>query len=112
VDNLKRAIDAIQSVKNVLINVRQVVSGITSNPFGRAVGGTVNKGQTYLVGERGPELLTMPGSGSVTPNHKIGGASGGSGGGVTINFGGQTDGVFAAAFMKLVRTGAIQLQAT
>lgn len=85
--------------------------GLNAAAHGRAVGGTVNKGQTYLVGERGPEYLTMPASGSVVPNHRM--ATGaGSGGGVTINFGGQTDGAFAAAFMKMVRTGAIQLQAT
>jgi hypothetical protein len=35
----------------------------------RAVGGPVNPGGTYLVGERGPELLTMtPGGGYVTSN--------------------------------------------
>jgi len=33
---------------------------------GRAVGGTVARGRTYLVGEAGPELLTMPASGYVT----------------------------------------------
>ena len=43
----------------------------------RAMGGAVSAGGTYLVGERGPELLTMGGSGTVTP---IGG-----GGGNTIN---------------------------
>ena len=41
------------------------------------MGGAVSAGGTYLVGERGPELLTMGGSGTVTP---IGG-----GGGNTIN---------------------------
>ncbi|WP_234879201.1 phage tail length tape measure family protein [Sinorhizobium americanum] len=32
----------------------------------RAAGGPVSGGQTYLVGEQGPELLTMPGAGQVT----------------------------------------------
>jgi hypothetical protein len=40
---------------------------------GRASGGPVSGGKTYLVGERGPELLTMGGAGRVTPNHAIGG---------------------------------------
>lgn len=41
---------------------------------GRASGGPVSAGGTYLVGERGPELLTMGSSaGFVTPNHAIGG---------------------------------------
>ena len=36
---------------------------------GRAAGGPVAAGQTYLVGERGPEMLTMGASGGyVTPN--------------------------------------------
>jgi len=43
----------------------------------RAMGGTVSAGGTYLVGERGPELLTMGNSGTVTPL--------GAGSGNTIN---------------------------
>ncbi len=40
---------------------------------GRAIGGQVLAGQSYLVGERGPELLTMGGnSGHITPNHHLG----------------------------------------
>lgn len=43
---------------------------------GRAVGGNVDANSTYLVGERGPELLTMGSkSGRVTPNGQIGGNS-------------------------------------
>jgi hypothetical protein len=37
-----------------------------------AMGGNVSPGQTYLVGERGPELLNIGASGSVTPNNMIG----------------------------------------
>jgi hypothetical protein len=41
----------------------------------RAAGGPVTSGATYLVGERGPELLTMgSGSGHITPNHQLGGS--------------------------------------
>lgn len=40
---------------------------------GRASGGPVFAGQTYLVGERGPELLHMGSSGNITPNNRIGG---------------------------------------
>jgi phage-related protein len=39
----------------------------------RALGGSVNAGQTYMVGERGPELVTFGRSGMVTPNHELGG---------------------------------------
>jgi hypothetical protein len=39
---------------------------------GRELGGAVTAG-TYMVGERGPELVTMGGSGIVTPSHRLGG---------------------------------------
>lgn len=47
----------------------------------RAKGGSVSAFGSYLVGERGPEILNMGASGgSITPNYAMGGA----GGGVTI----------------------------
>ena len=39
----------------------------------RAMGGSVQAGNSYLVGERGAEIITMGGNGHVTPNHKLGG---------------------------------------
>lgn len=39
----------------------------------RAMGGDVQSGRSYLVGERGAEVITMGGNGHVTPNHKLGG---------------------------------------
>ncbi len=39
----------------------------------RAMGGNVQGGKSYLVGERGAEVITMGGNGHVTPNHKLGG---------------------------------------
>tara|TARA_R110000823_G_scaffold203197_2_gene334058 strand:+ start:4017 stop:5825 length:1809 start_codon:yes stop_codon:yes gene_type:complete len=38
---------------------------------GRALGGQVRGGESYLVGERGPEVLTMGSGGNITPNDKI-----------------------------------------
>jgi len=39
---------------------------------GRALGGQVRAGESYVVGERGPEVLTMGGmSGRITPNNAI-----------------------------------------
>lgn len=49
----------------------------------RATGGQVRGGQSYLVGERGPELLTMGGSGRISSNDQLKNAVGG-GGGITI----------------------------
>jgi hypothetical protein len=40
---------------------------------GRAVGGSVLGGTSYMVGERGPELFTPSGSGTITPNNRMGG---------------------------------------
>ena len=40
---------------------------------GKAHGGPVTAGTSYLVGERGPELFTPGSSGLITPNHKLGG---------------------------------------
>lgn len=45
---------------------------------GRAVGGGVNANTSYLVGEHGPELLTLGStSGYITPNNKLSGSAGG-----------------------------------
>jgi len=41
---------------------------------GRAAGGAVMGGQSYLVGERGPELFTPNRSGNIVPNGALGGA--------------------------------------
>lgn len=41
---------------------------------GRAMGGQVSGGNSYMVGEMGPEIITMGAQGGfVTPNHKLGG---------------------------------------
>ena len=41
----------------------------------RANGGPVKGGSGYLVGERGPELFTPSVSGTITPNHALGGST-------------------------------------
>jgi tape measure domain-containing protein len=44
-------------------------------PPGKALGGPVAGGSTYMVGERGPELFTPSRSGSIIPNNELGGGS-------------------------------------
>ena len=44
-------------------------------PRGRANGGAVKGGSSYLVGERGPELFSPGVSGMITPNHALGGTT-------------------------------------
>jgi hypothetical protein len=80
---IKFSIDAIAgAVSNVAAAVSNALRGLSfgGNPQksatfggGRAVGGPVSAGTTYLVGERGPELLHMGSNGYV--DSKAGGAS-------------------------------------
>ena len=44
---------------------------------GKASGGSVSAGKTYLVGEQGMELFSPNTSGSIIPNNKLGGGGGG-----------------------------------
>jgi len=48
----------------------------TTSKKGKAAGGPVQAGQTYLVGERGRELFTPDRNGFIIPNHKLDNASG------------------------------------
>jgi hypothetical protein len=57
--------------------VTKTIGGVFGG--GRAMGGPVSAGTTYLVGENGPELFTSGTSGTIIPNNKMGG------GGNTIN---------------------------
>ena len=41
----------------------------------REHGGSVSRGQSYMVGERGPEMFTPNQSGGITPNNKLGNAN-------------------------------------
>ena len=42
---------------------------------GRALGGTVQSGRPYIVGEKGAEMFTPGQTGSITPNDKMGGTN-------------------------------------
>lgn len=64
------------SVKNQpLFGLHTAVAGVGPTGY-RALGGSVAAGASYIVGERGPELLTMTGNGFVTPNNRLGGLGG------------------------------------
>ena len=82
VDVVNKAFNAIKNIVNFIKNnpVTQAIGGAIDNVFGggRANGGPVNAGTSYVVGERGPELFVPNTSGKIIPN-------GGSGGGSTIN---------------------------
>jgi hypothetical protein len=77
----------------------------------RANGGPVRQGQSYIVGERGPELFTASSSGNISPS----GSFGGGGQNVVINMNGVIDGESARRTLEKLlqdsarRTGAINL---
>jgi hypothetical protein len=72
-ENLKGFISLVKN--NPLV---KGISGAISNIFGggRATGGPVTGGTTYLVGEKGPELFTPGSSGNIIPNNRMGGGGG------------------------------------
>lgn len=77
--------------------------GEKTNQFGRliagarATGGAVSAGGTYLVGERGPELLSIGTGGRVTPNSAMGG------GGITVNVNGGDPNAIVRALQQYAR---------
>jgi phage-related minor tail protein len=68
-------------VKPVESLVSSVAASLLPVAGARAAGGPVTAGQTYLVGEKGPELFTPSGDGTIVPNT----APGGQGATVTVN---------------------------
>jgi tape measure domain-containing protein len=65
-------LSAIGIVATGLAQVAQIRSQTYS---GRALGGPMVGGQSYLVGERGPEIFTPGNAGSMTPNNQIAGGA-------------------------------------
>lgn len=88
----KMAYEVIKELYRVLV-VQRLVGGISSGvgmlfgkstgsfglPFGRASGGSIMPGQSYLVGENGPELVIPRHSGTVVNANQTAGGSGGNG---------------------------------
>lgn len=75
----KRQLASVKS-KSVTLTTyhRNIYTNNTVEPWGdprfgrRAIGGPVQAGRSYLVGERGPEVVTFGRNGHVTPNHQLG----------------------------------------
>ena len=56
-----------------ILGAAQIGKILSTKPPGKQAGGDVRPGETYLVGERGPELLTMGQyGGNITPNRNVG----------------------------------------
>jgi phage-related protein len=77
VNVVNSAFNAIKNIVNFIKNnpVTQAVGGAIDNIFGggRANGGPVSRGTSYVVGERGPELFVPNTSGKIIPNGGYGG---------------------------------------
>jgi len=74
---------------------------------GRANGGPVMGGSSYLVGERGAEIFTPSSSGNITPNGAMGGNT------ITVNVNGGDPNQVVAALQRWVRdNGSVPLAAT
>lgn len=84
----------IDLVGKVIDKVKELTRALRDSPFGtaigdildavlpgRAMGGPVQAGRAYIVGERGPELMVPSRSGTIVPNHALGGS-------ITINING------------------------
>jgi hypothetical protein len=84
VQTITKAYNAIKTFVNFIKNnpVTNFIGGAVDFAFGggRAMGGPVNAGTNYIVGERGPELFMPNTSGTIIPNNKLSG-----GGGTVIN---------------------------
>lgn len=98
VDTLARVITwidkTIRKIKelNILQGAKDKISSFLGFGGGRATGGPVKKGTSYVVGEEGPELFTPNSNGSIIPNAKLRSAPSMSSGGVVINVYGDISG--------------------
>jgi hypothetical protein len=79
VDVVNTAFNAIKAIVNFIKNnpLTKAIGGAIDNVFGggRANGGPVSGGTSYLVGERGPEIFTPRSNGSIIPNGAMGGGT-------------------------------------
>jgi hypothetical protein len=72
-DQAKRVVDLIDNNKDIFAAQSGLIPFVIGKLAGRASGGPVTSGSSYIVGERGPELFTPNSSGMITPNNRMGG---------------------------------------
>jgi phage-related protein len=77
VNIISSAINGIKTLISLVSNINLGSIASRLNPFGggRASGGSVMSGTSYLVGERGAELFTPSSNGTITPNSALGGGN-------------------------------------
>jgi hypothetical protein len=78
---MSKAFIQAQNIVNLIKNNQDIFSGqagllgfALGKITGKANGGPVMSGSSYIVGERGPELFTPNASGMITPNNRLGGS--------------------------------------
>lgn len=64
-----------ETVSSIGSAIASAASTAVSTVTGKAHGGPVHAGRSYLVGEKGPELFTPYAGGSITPNNALAGAT-------------------------------------
>lgn len=77
-DGIEWILDKVNAIVDAFKKVANFAGGVTGTigrafGGGRASGGPVHSGTSYLVGERGPEIFTPRTSGQIIPNHELGG---------------------------------------
>lgn len=78
IDNLQKLTDQIGKTAAAYKSLPKTVAGNTttnSTLTGKAEGGPVDAGRSYLVGENGPEMFTSNQSGLIIPNNQLGGST-------------------------------------
>jgi hypothetical protein len=94
-----------------LIRNNPIVSGIGNlidRAFGggRAMGGSVSTGSSYLVGENGPELFVPNSNGAIVPNNKMSGST------ININVTGAIDPISVARQIANILNNEASLSGT
>jgi hypothetical protein len=87
-EQMKNIVDLINNNKDIFAAQSGILGFVVGKIAGRASGGPVRSGTSYIVGERGPELFTPNASGMITPNNRLGGSSGTT---ININVSGAID---------------------
>lgn len=92
IDAAKRAMELTgQALKSAGKSIKGGIQDIIdrgASITGKASGGAVTGGTSYIVGEQGPELFKPATGGTIVPNHDLGG----NGGGLTVNVYGDVTG--------------------
>ena len=82
-DGIKAGIDAISSTATSILSGDWLPKALGGK---REAGGTVIKGSSYIVGERGPEIFTPGASGSISTNRDLMAMRSGGGGSISASF--------------------------